>query len=79
MEGVEEDARVVMPIPDAVEARDLVLSARHRLAVDDAGARASVPRRRILCQLPQAPDITVANAYSRSVQILLQKSQIARS
>jgi hypothetical protein len=30
----------VVPIADAVEARDPVIAARHRLAVDDAGARA---------------------------------------
>ena len=32
-DAVQEDARVVAPIPDAVEARDAVLAARHRLAV----------------------------------------------
>src|SRR6516225_9574457 len=42
VEGVEEDARVMVSIADAVEARDPVLSARHRLAVDDAGARAQL-------------------------------------
>ena len=38
VEGTEEDAFIVMPMPDAVEARDAVLAARHRLAVDDAGS-----------------------------------------
>jgi hypothetical protein len=42
VKGVEEDARVVVSIADAVEARDTVIAARHRLAVDDAGARAQL-------------------------------------
>ena len=37
---VEEHAPIVPSIADVVEARDPVLAARHRLAVDDAGARA---------------------------------------
>ena len=45
VEGVEEDARVVVPIADAVKARDPVLSARHRLSVDEAGARAQLGER----------------------------------
>ena len=45
MEGVEEDARVVVPIPDAVEARDPGITARYRLAVDDAGARGQLGQR----------------------------------
>ena len=40
IEGVEEHAPIVPSIADVVEARDPVLAARHRLAVDDAGARA---------------------------------------
>ena len=36
IEGIDEDAFIVVPIADAVEARDAVLAARHRLAVDDA-------------------------------------------
>ena len=45
VEGIEEHARIVPPIADAVEARDPVLAARHRLAVDDAGARAQLGER----------------------------------
>jgi hypothetical protein len=45
VEGTEEDAFIVMPMPDAVEARDAVLAARHRLAVEDAGARAQPSER----------------------------------
>jgi hypothetical protein len=40
VEGVEEDARVVASVADAIEARHAVVAATHRLAVDDAGARA---------------------------------------
>src|SRR5262249_29066111 len=40
IEREEEHARVVVPRADAIEARDAILAARHRLAVDDAGARA---------------------------------------
>src|SRR5258707_4363371 len=40
VEGVQEHARVVAAIADAVEARHAVVAAAHRLAVDDAGARA---------------------------------------
>ena len=40
VEGPHEDARVMVPIADAVEARDAIISARNCLAVDDAGARA---------------------------------------
>jgi hypothetical protein len=37
-EGVQEDAGVVPPVTDAVEAQLAVLFAAHRLAVDDAGS-----------------------------------------
>jgi hypothetical protein len=40
VEGVEEDAGVMPPVADAVEACHAVIVAAHRLAVDDAGARA---------------------------------------
>jgi len=40
VEGVEEDGRVMLAIADAVEARDPVLAASDRLAINDAGARA---------------------------------------
>jgi hypothetical protein len=33
VEGIQEHARVVVPIADAIEARDAVLAARNRLAV----------------------------------------------
>jgi hypothetical protein len=39
VEGTEEDAFIVMPMPDAVEARDAVLAARHRLAVEEERER----------------------------------------
>ena len=42
VEGIEEHARVVTPIPDAVEGRDPVIATCHRFAVDDAGARAQL-------------------------------------
>src|SRR5271166_5352661 len=38
VEGVEEDACVMLAITDAVEVRDAVLAAGKRLAVDDARA-----------------------------------------
>src|SRR2546423_6997434 len=40
VEGIEEYARIMPPIPDAVEARHAVLVAAHGLAVDDTRARA---------------------------------------
>ena len=40
VEGVEEHALVVPAIADAIEARDAVVAAGDRLAVEDAGARA---------------------------------------
>jgi len=39
VKGIEEHARVVVPVADALEARDAVLAARDCLAVDDARAR----------------------------------------
>src|SRR5271165_7004981 len=39
VERIEEHAPVVPAIADAVEARDAIVAACHRLAVDDAGAR----------------------------------------
>jgi hypothetical protein len=45
VEGVEGHAPIVPSIADVVEARDPVLAARHRLAVDDAGARAQLGER----------------------------------
>ena len=36
VEGVEEHARVMVPIADAPKVRGAVLAARHRLPVDDA-------------------------------------------
>ena len=44
VERIEEHAPIVPSIADVVEARDPVLAARHRLAVDDAGARAYLRR-----------------------------------
>jgi enoyl-CoA hydratase len=38
-------ARVMAPVADAIEARDAVLAARDRLAVDDAGSRAQLRQR----------------------------------
>jgi hypothetical protein len=40
VEGIEEHARIMPPVADAVERRDAVLAARNRLAVDDARSRA---------------------------------------
>jgi len=40
VECVQEHVLVMAPIADAIEARDPVVTASHRLAVDDAGARA---------------------------------------
>jgi len=45
VEGVEEDARVMLAIADAVEARDPVLAASDRLAVDDAGPQPQLSQR----------------------------------
>ena len=45
VEGVGEDAGVVAAVADAVEARHAILAAAHRLAVDDAGARAQAGER----------------------------------
>ena len=45
VEGVQEDAGVVAAVADAVEARHAVVAAAHRLAVDDAGARAQTGQR----------------------------------
>jgi transposase len=45
VEGVEEDEGVVAAVADAVEARHAVVAAAHRLAVDDAGARAQAGER----------------------------------
>jgi hypothetical protein len=45
VEGVQEDAGVVPPVADAVEARPAVIVAAHRLAVDDAGSRAETGQR----------------------------------
>src|SRR5262249_18408688 len=42
IEGVQEYARVMAPIPDAVEAGHAFVVAGDRLAVDDARARAQV-------------------------------------
>ena len=39
VEGIEEHARVVALVPDAVERRDPVVTTGDRLAVDDAGPR----------------------------------------
>jgi hypothetical protein len=38
VKGIEEHAIVVMVVPDAIEGCDPVVTARHRLPVDDAGA-----------------------------------------
>ena len=38
-EGLVLDGRLVVPVADALEARDAVLAARDCLAVDDARAR----------------------------------------
>jgi hypothetical protein len=42
VEGVEENAIIVVPVTDAVERRYPVLAARDRLSVDDAGLRAQL-------------------------------------
>jgi hypothetical protein len=42
VEGVEENAIIVVPVTDAVEARDAVLAAGDRFAVDDAGPGAQL-------------------------------------
>jgi hypothetical protein len=42
VEGVEENAIIVVPVTDAVERRYSILAARDRLSVDDAGARAQL-------------------------------------
>ena len=44
VEGIEEHVRIMPPVADAIEARDAVLTASHRLAVDDAAARAQAER-----------------------------------
>jgi hypothetical protein len=50
VEGVQEDAGVIAPVADAVEAWHLVIVAAYRLAVDDAGTpqdrRAGIGRRK---------------------------------
>jgi hypothetical protein len=38
IEGAEEDAPIVLAAPDAIEARDAILVAGDRLAVNDVGA-----------------------------------------
>jgi hypothetical protein len=38
VEGIEEDARVVPPIPDALERRHSIIATCHRFPVDDARA-----------------------------------------
>jgi hypothetical protein len=40
VEAEEEHRAVMAPIPDAIEAWHAIVVAGHRLAVDDAGARA---------------------------------------
>jgi hypothetical protein len=44
VEGVEEDARVMLAIADAIEARDPILAASDRLAVNDAGSASAAWR-----------------------------------
>src|SRR6516162_8650612 len=58
VEGVEEDARVMLAIADAVKTCDPVLAARNRLAVDDAGTRAQLSQR--LHDQREAPGQVVA-------------------
>src|SRR6516162_3223168 len=45
IEGIEEHVRIMPPVADAIEARDAVLTARHSLAIEDAGARAQASER----------------------------------
>ena len=40
VEGIEEHRRVMAPVSDAIEGRDPILTAGHRLPIDDTGARA---------------------------------------
>ena len=46
VEGVQKDPVVIAAVADALEARHTVVIAAHRLAVDDAGARAQPGQRR---------------------------------
>ena len=40
LEGIEEHARIVAPVADALEQRDATIAARDRLAIEDARAGA---------------------------------------
>src|SRR3954471_15838581 len=45
VKGIEEHAGVIMPVSDAIESRDTVITADNRLAVDEARTRAQPSER----------------------------------
>jgi hypothetical protein len=44
VEGIEEDIRVMVPVPDAIEGCHPVIATSHSLTIDDAGPRPQVGR-----------------------------------
>jgi hypothetical protein len=45
VEGIEEDIRVMVPVPDAIEGCHPVIATSHSLTIDDAGPRPQVGQR----------------------------------